>query len=108
MSIHLKRNKMKNIVYATAIALGSLSTISANPPIFHDGIMELVIAQEFTEIAVKDVPTAVLEGLEKDHMGATIQKAYVNEDLEYKLEVALEDGSTSTFYFDADGNPIDM
>lgn len=99
---------MKNIVYATAIALGSLSTISANPPIFHDGIMELVIAQEFTEIAVKDIPTAVLDGLEKDFMGATIQNAYVNEELEYKLEVTLEDDSTRTLYFDAEGNSIEI
>lgn len=99
---------MKNLVYATAIALGSLSTISANPPIFHDGIMELVIAQDFTEIAVKDVPTAVLDGLEKDYMGATIDSAYVNEEMEYKLEVTLEDDSSKTLYFDKDGNAIDM
>ncbi|MEB8328547.1 hypothetical protein OO009_04200 [Flavobacteriaceae bacterium KMM 6897] len=99
---------MKNLVYATAIALGSLSTISAHPPIFHDGIMELVIAQDFTEIAVKDVPTAVLDGLENDYMGATIQSAFVNEELQYKLEVTLEDGSAKTLYFDQEGNAIDM
>ena len=59
---------MKNIVFATAIALGSLSTISAHPPIFHDGIMDVIFAQEFTEIAVKDVPSEVKDALEKEIM----------------------------------------
>ncbi|MEJ1221198.1 hypothetical protein [Sediminicola sp. 1XM1-17] len=99
---------MKNIVFATAIALGSLSTISAHPPIFHDGIMDVVFAQEFTEISVKDVPTKVKGALEKEYQGAVIKKAYLNDELQYKLEVTLENGSKTILYYDENGNWIDL
>lgn len=99
---------MKNIVFATAIALGSLSTISANPPIFHDGIMDVVFAQEFTEINVKDVPSKVKGVLEKEYKGATIKKAYLNDEMQYKLEVSLENGSKTILYYDEKGNWIDL
>lgn len=99
---------MKNFVYATALAIGSLSTISANTPIFHDGIMEFIIAQEFTEIALEEVPTAITDALEKDYPGASLEKAYVNEESQYKLEVSMEDGSSKELYADAEGNWIEM
>jgi hypothetical protein len=70
--------------------------------------MEFIIAQEFTEIALEDVPTAITDALEKDYPGASLEKAYVNEESQYKLEVTLEDGSSKELYADADGNWIEM
>ncbi|QLG45637.1 hypothetical protein [Costertonia aggregata] len=99
---------MKKLVFATALALGSLTAISATTPIFHDGIMEIVIAQDFTEIAVEDVPQAIVDALGTDHPGATIDKAHVNGEAQYKLEVTKEDGTTAELYADAEGNWLDM
>ncbi|MGB5821761.1 MAG: hypothetical protein WBG90_19920 [Saonia sp.] len=95
---------MKKLVFATALALGSLTAISANTPIFHDGIMEVIMAQDFTEIAIEELPAPITEALATDHPGATINKAYVNGEAQYKLEVTKEDGSAAELMADAEGN----
>lgn len=100
---------MKKIVFATALAIGSLTMgTAATPIIFHDGIMEDVIFQDYKEIAVTDVPDAVTTALETDYPGATINKAYMNEESTYKLEVTAEDGSSMELYADSEGNWLEM
>lgn len=102
------KNDMKSLVFATAMAVGSLSPALASPPIFHDGIMEVIIAREFTEIDIDQLPDAIVKALEKDHAAAVINKAYVNEEADYKLEVTFLDGTNSELYADTEGNWIDM
>lgn len=102
------KSEMKNLVFATALAVGSLSPVLASQPIFHDGIMEVIHAQDFTEIEKDKLPEAVTAALEKDYPGAVVNKAYINDDNEYKLEVTLSDNSTEELYIDAEGNWIDM
>lgn len=100
---------MKKLVFATALAIGSLTIgTAATPIIFHDGIMEEVFIQDFKEIDVADVPAPITEALEADYVGAIINKAYVNGDDNYKLEVAMEDGTTMELYADAEGNWLQM
>jgi hypothetical protein len=106
---NLKIRKMKKLVFATALAIGSLTIgTAATPIIFHDGIMEEVMAQDYKEVAVSDVPTAVTDALEADYAGATLNKAYVNEEDDYKLEVSMEDGTAMELYADAEGNWLEM
>ena len=62
----------------------------------------------FTEIAADQLPEAVTAALAKDFSTATLSKASVNEKSQYKLEIALEDGTSSTVYADAEGNWLDM
>lgn len=70
---------------------------------------EAVEAQDgFNEIALEEVPEAITVALEAAHPGASISKAYVNENAQYKLEVAKEDGETAELYADAEGNWIEM
>lgn len=99
---------MKKLLFATALAIGSLSAVSAATATLHDGIMSEVIAEDFKEIAVADLPAAITDALEADFAGATINKAYVNEKEEYKLEITAADGSMETLYADAEGNWLDM
>lgn len=100
---------MKKLVLATALAIGGITIgTAATPIIFHDGIMEEVMVQDYKEIAVSDVPDAVDAALESDYPGATINKAHVNEEGTYKLEVSAEDGSGMVLYADSDGNWIEM
>lgn len=99
---------MKKLVYVTAIVLGGLAMNAAETPIVHDGIMEEVFVQDFKEIATSDLPKAVIDALTTDFPGATINKAYVNSEGQYKLEVAKEDGSTAELYADAEGNWLEM
>jgi hypothetical protein len=62
----------------------------------------------FNEVAIEEVPEAITAALEAAHPGATISKAYLNENSQYKLEVAKEDGETAELYADAEGNWIEM
>lgn len=71
--------------------------------------VEVIEAQDaFTEVAIEELPEAVTEALATDHPGTTISKAYANQDSQYKLEVAKEDGTTVELYADAEGNWIEM
>lgn len=100
---------MKKLVFATALALGSLTRgTAATPIIFHDGIMEAIFTQDYKEVAVSDVPAAITDALEASYAGATLNKAYVNEDDKYKLEVSLEDGTAMELFADAEGNWLEM
>ncbi len=62
----------------------------------------------FNEVATDEVPEAITSALEEAHPGATIDKASVNDQSQYKLEVTKEDGETTVLYSDAEGNWIDM
>lgn len=100
---------MKKIVLATALAIGSISIgTAATPIIFHDGIMEEVMLQDFQEISVSEVPSPVVQALEEDYPGADINKAYVDENSTYKLEVLNEDGTMVELYADENGNWLNM
>lgn len=100
---------MKKLVFATALAIGSLTIgTAATPIIFHDGIMEDIFLQDYKEVAVSDVPIPIIEALDADYAGATLNKAYVDEQNNYKLEVSMEDGTSMELYADAAGNWIEM
>lgn len=66
------------------------------------------VQDSFNEVALEEVPATITEALEAAHPGATIAKAYLNEEAQYKLEVAKEDGETAELYADAEGNWIEM
>ena len=81
-------------------------TVAATTPLSNDEIAKIEVDQDFKEISVSDLPDAVTEAFTKDYAGGTINKAYVNDAGQYKLEVSLEDGSTGALYADAEGNWI--
>ncbi|MBA6315387.1 hypothetical protein [Cellulophaga baltica] len=101
---------MKQLVFATALAIGSLGTITATEttPIFHDGIMEGIFAQDFSEIKIEALPEEITAVLAKNFPGASISQAFVNEEAEYKLIVTSETGEEMELYADAEGNWLDM
>ncbi len=99
---------MKKLVLATALVLGGLSLGTAATPIFHDGIMDEVLVQDFTEIEISEVPEAVTSALAEAYPEVTLVKAYKNGEEQYKLEVSSEDGSTTELFADAEGNWLEM
>ncbi|PIF01118.1 MAG: hypothetical protein CR994_03525 [Maribacter sp.] len=99
---------MKKLVFATALVLGGLTVGTAASPIFHDGIMEEVLVQDFIEIELSEVPEAIISALKEAYPGVTLVKAYKNGEGQFKLEVSSEDGSTTELYADAEGNWIEM
>lgn len=96
---------MKKLVFASVLALGSLTAFAATTPVVHDGIMDVVLQEEFTEISADDVPQAVKDALAADFPNATLDKVSVNENKEYKLEITV-DGTAAALYANEDGEWI--
>ncbi len=63
---------------------------------------------DFTEVTAEELPESVTSAVSKNYPTASIDKAYVNEANQYKLEVSLEDGTAGTLYADENGNWIEM
>lgn len=94
-------------MFAAVLALGSLTAFANSAEEVQINSIEIV-SQDFTEIGVADVPAAVTKAVAQNYPTATIAKAYVNEAKQYKLEVALEDGTAGVLYADEKGNWIDL
>ncbi|HET8737804.1 MAG TPA: hypothetical protein VFM69_14515 [Pricia sp.] len=62
---------------------------------------------DFSEVAVEELPEAVTTAVEEAHPGATIDKAQVNGQSQYKLKVTKEDGESAKLLMDAEGNQIE-
>ncbi|WP_289663527.1 hypothetical protein [Flavobacterium panacagri] len=92
---------MKKLILSAAIVLGSLSmhaeTAAATSPMVQtvndqDGYKE-----------VDGVPAAVKKGLDEAYPGVVLEKAWVNDKKEYKIEITVR-GEKSIVYTDASGN----
>ncbi len=103
---------MKNLLFATALSLGTLTAFAQDnesKDLQQTGTeVSATIQDGFTEISKKEIPSAVKDALKKDQPDARISKAFVNEKGQYKLEVTKADGTTSELYSDAQGKWIDM
>lgn len=100
---------MKKLFLVGALAIGGLMVTAQEADIAQADAVEMVTTvDEFTEIATSELPSPVTEAIAKNYPTATINKAYINEDKQYKLEVSLEDGTSGTLYADENGNWLDM
>lgn len=103
---------MKKLVFALSFVFAGLGVYAQDSDLAQAETEAVEVAAEaqddFSEIAVDELPAAVQEAVSTNYPSATINKAFVNESQQYKLEVALEDGTTGTLYADAEGNWIDM
>ncbi|MDX6180657.1 hypothetical protein SGQ44_00725 [Flavobacterium sp. Fl-77] len=93
---------MKNVILSAAIVLGSLSIYATTDR--NDEKVTIVNFQEiYTEVAVDAVPAVVRTALKTAYPGANLDKVYVNEKKEYKLEISVGD-QKAIVYSDANGN----
>jgi hypothetical protein len=96
---------MRKLLLCTAIVLGSLTVNAATPSIKNSINQSVTIQDEFTEVSADAVPAAVKSTIDKSFPGTKLEKAYVNEKKEYKLEISK--GETKyTIFTDASGNII--
>lgn len=96
---------MKKLVLASALVLGCFTMTASVVSNVNDNIANVVLQDNFTEISAESVPQAVKDAVNTDYAGATIDKAYVNENNVYKLEISL-DGTSSTLYANEEGEWI--
>ncbi len=91
---------MKKLILSAAILLGGLS-MQAGVIDMKNTMTETVKFQdEYKEIDA--VPAAIKTSLDNAYPGVKLEKAYVNEKKEYKIEITVR-GEKSTVYTDAQG-----
>lgn len=103
---------MKKLVFALLFVFAGLGVYAQETDVAEAEATEVEATAEaqdsFEAIAVDALPAAVQEAVSTNYPAATIEQAYKNESDQFKLEVALEDGTKGTLYADAEGNWIDM
>ncbi|ALM08725.1 hypothetical protein SB49_13580 [Sediminicola sp. YIK13] len=100
---------MKKLFYVAALSLASLTAFAQNSAEANIGAGAEVSTQDnYTEIVSSELPEAVTAAIARDYPTAAVNKAYVNKDKHYKLELVLKDGASGTLYADQDGNWIEM
>ncbi len=72
-------------------------------PVSRDTKATVTIQTEYTEVTVDAVPAAVKTALQTAYPGAKLEKAFVNDKKEYKLEISVGD-QKATVYSDVNGN----
>ncbi|MET0945387.1 hypothetical protein [Flavobacterium sp. LAR06] len=96
---------MKNLFLSAAIVLGGLTSFASTSPISNTIVKTVSIQDEYTEIKVVELPTAVTDALKKAYPDAVLTKAYKNAKSEYKLDVTVGD-KVGSLYANADGSWI--
>ncbi|MFN7100215.1 MAG: hypothetical protein ACK4M4_07580 [Flavobacterium sp.] len=96
---------MKKYILTAAIVLGSFATQAANKVEVNPTSKSVVLQEEYTEVKLEEVPTAVKEALKKAYPDAVLDKAYVNANKEYKLEITVGD-KRGNLFADANGKWI--
>ncbi len=92
---------MKKIILSAAILLGGLS-VQATPIVAINPATELVKFQdEYKEVDA--VPAAIKTALDNAYPGVKLEKAYVNDKKEYKIDIIVREVK-STVYTDEKGN----
>ena len=98
---------MKKVFLTAAILLGGLTTYSTQAQVVtqEEEVTEVVQQEEYKEIKADAIPKAVKDALAADFPTATLNKSYVNDKEEYKLEITVDEVA-STVYADKEGNWI--
>ncbi|WP_264535348.1 hypothetical protein [Flavobacterium sp. N1736] len=92
---------MKKLILSAAIVLGGLSMQAGNTVVTNSIISSINIQDEYKEIDA--VPAAIKTALDNAYPGVKLEKAYINEKKEYKIEISVRDVK-SVVYTDAQGN----
>lgn len=105
---------MKTLFLLGAMTIGGFTVNAQDALLSQNGILHnqvneiAVVTDDFTEISVSEVPQAVADAISKNFPTATLEKAYANEEKQYKLVLSLKDGTQGTVYADEEGNWLDM
>ncbi|OXG07743.1 hypothetical protein BC749_101137 [Flavobacterium araucananum] len=92
---------MKKLILSAAIVLGSLSMQAGNVTVTSSLVKSVSVQDDYKEIDA--VPAAIKTALDNAYPGVKLDKAYVNEKKEYKIEITVR-GEKSTVFTDASGN----
>ncbi|QSW87199.1 hypothetical protein J0383_12920 [Flavobacterium endoglycinae] len=92
---------MKKLILSTAILLGSLSMQAENTVLTTNAVNTVKYQDDYKEVDA--VPAAIKKSLDEAYPGVKLEKAFVNSNKEYKIEITVR-GEKSIVYTDATGN----
>lgn len=98
---------MKRILMSAAVAALFLINVPVQARDYSDDVVIVQSQEEYIEIGLEEVPQAVKNAVEEDYSGSEIEKAAVNEQEVYKLELKSEGEENSTVYYTKDGEEIE-
>ncbi|MCV9930249.1 hypothetical protein OIU83_21505 [Flavobacterium sp. LS1R49] len=96
---------MKKLILSAAIVLGSLSSFAITLPTQVLDAKTVSVQDEYTEVKIEEVPATITAALKKAYPDAVLNKASVNANKEYKLDVTVGD-KVGSLFADATGNWI--
>lgn len=96
---------MKKLILSAAILLGSLSSFTAIAQEQTATEKTPVATEEYKEIKLEEVPTAITDAFKKSFPDGKLAKAFINEKKQYKLEVEIGD-KVGSLYAEANGKWI--
>lgn len=94
---------MKKLILSAVILFGTMSIHANVLPVAKELKATVTVQSEYTEVTADAVPAAVKTALQTAYPGAKLDKAFVNEKKEYKLEISVGD-QKATVYSDVNGN----
>ncbi|MBZ4037282.1 hypothetical protein K6T82_21155 [Flavobacterium sp. 17A] len=94
---------MKKLILSAVVLLGTMSIQANVLPVSENTKTAVNVQSEYTEVAADAVPAAVKTALQTAYPGAKLEKAFLNEKKEYKLEISVGD-QKATVYSDVNGN----
>ena len=108
MVIIIKIRIMRKLFFGIAVSLTSLTACAQENKIVKADNTEISVAQDkFSEIGTTELPIAVTKAIDTYYPSAVIQKAFVNNSEQFKLEIVMEKGKSGTVYTDKDGEWIE-
>jgi hypothetical protein len=97
---------MKKLLLSAAIILGGFTAFaqsSEQTAVKTTTTVPKTVDENYTEIKLEDVPSSVILAEKTAQPEAVIEKAYINDKKEYKLDIKV-DNQKATVYTDAAGN----
>jgi hypothetical protein len=98
---------MKKLILSAAILLGGFSAFAQSseqtPTSTQTAVATQTAEEKYTEIKLEDVPSSVILAEKTAQPEAVIEKVYINDKKEYKLDIKI-DNQKATVYTDASGN----
>ncbi|MCK0188779.1 hypothetical protein [Arenibacter sp. F20364] len=99
---------MRTLFFGIALSLTSLTACAQENKSVKGAVTEISMAQgKFSEIGAAELPEAVTKAIDTYYSSAVINKAYVNNFQQFRLDIILKEGNSGTIYVDKDGDWIE-
>jgi hypothetical protein len=106
--IIIKIRIMRKLFFGIALSITSLTACANENKAARGTVTEMSVAQDkFSEIRPAELPDAVTKAIETYYPTATINKAFVNNFHQFRLDIILKEGNRGTIYADKDGDWIE-